>query len=325
MTDIATPLWRHSKIVTDDVEQARARVAEEFCEHGLHPAGSTKPFHLQFNAVSYGNVTLTFLDYGTTVNIAPKAFEDFYLVLIPLNGRAEVCTGGNHVLVEPGTAAVPDPDGPTAMRWYAGTGQLVVRVGRQGLERRLRAAVGHELDRPLRFAPAMDLRAGTIRSWRDSVSLLQHDADREVRALDHPALVGHLEALIETQLLYGQANNYLADLHQDSPAPPALVRRAVAFIEDHAWEPLTVPDIAGAVGVGVRVLQTAFRAHLGTTPSARLREVRMSGAHEALAAGDPSTTTVAEVAGAWGIWHLGRFSVEYRRRWGESPSQTLRR
>ena len=35
--------------------------------------------------------------------------------------------------------------------------------------------------------------------------------------------------------------------------------------------------------------------------------------------------TVTQVAERWGFHHLGSFAVEYRKRWGEAPSETLRR
>ncbi|MGH3516372.1 MAG: helix-turn-helix domain-containing protein [Haloechinothrix sp.] len=50
----------------------------------------------------------------------------------------------------------------------------------------------------------------------------------------------------------------------------------------------------------------------------------MCGVRAELAAADPTTTSVTEIAMQWGFWHLGRFSVTYRRRWGVSPSTTLR-
>ena len=57
-----------------------------------------------------------------------------------------------------------------------------------------------------------------------------------------------------------------------------------------------------------------------------LREIRLKRAREALLAADPcSATSVTEIALDSGFVHLGRFSSEYRNRFGESPSQTLRR
>ena len=41
--------------------------------------------------------------------------------------------------------------------------------------------------------------------------------------------------------------------------------------------------------------------------------------------GSGAATAVTEVALACGFEHLGRFSTRYRDRFGESPSETLRR
>ena len=41
---------------------------------------------------------------------------------------------------------------------------------------------------------------------------------------------------------------------------------------------------------------------------------------------DPlETGTVTEIAGTAGLTHLGRAAAAYRKRYGETPSQTLRR
>lgn len=52
------------------------------------------------------------------------------------------------------------------------------------------------------------------------------------------------------------------------------VRSALAFIRDHAHEPLTVHRIADAVGVRPRRLQQLFQTECGSTPMAVVRRVR---------------------------------------------------
>jgi AraC-like DNA-binding protein len=62
-----------------------------------------------------------------------------------------------------------------------------------------------------------------------------------------------------------------------------------------------------------------------TTPLAYLRSVRMERAHRELQSADQSEgVSVAGVAAKWGFTHLGRFAIDYRRRFGIYPSQTLR-
>jgi AraC-like DNA-binding protein len=55
-----------------------------------------------------------------------------------------------------------------------------------------------------------------------------------------------------------------------------------------------------------------------------LRQARLAQARSELAAPRPGTT-VTRVALDCGFTHLGRFSQEYVRRFGERPSETLQR
>jgi AraC-like DNA-binding protein len=108
-------------------------------------------------------------------------------------------------------------------------------------------------------------------------------------------------------------------------AHPVMLRRALAYIDDHADGPVTVADIAAAARVTVRALQYAFRRHLDTTPLGQLRRVRLSRTHhDLLNAGPERGTTVTEIASRWGFWHPGRFAALYRETYGRSPRQTLR-
>ncbi|MBH0776802.1 helix-turn-helix domain-containing protein [Nocardia bovistercoris] len=108
-------------------------------------------------------------------------------------------------------------------------------------------------------------------------------------------------------------------------ARPDTVRRAVAYIESHLGESISVVDIAAAACVTVRALQLAFRRHLDTTPARYLRRLRLAAAHEHLIAADPADgATVTSVAYEWGFAHPGRFAIAYRRAYGCAPVTTLR-
>ena len=52
---------------------------------------------------------------------------------------------------------------------------------------------------------------------------------------------------------------------------------------------------------------------------------RMHLVRRALLHAIPSTTTVTRIATDHGFWELGRFSVNYRAMFGETPSATLQR
>ncbi|OMI10938.1 hypothetical protein BSN85_14115 [Bradyrhizobium brasilense] len=75
--------------------------------------------------------------------------------------------------------------------------------------------------------------------------------------------------------------------------------------------------------VSERTLRNAFNEIHGVPPCRRLRMLRLLHARKVLLVADRELTTVTHVATAWGFSELGRFSVEYRKAFGESPSQTL--
>jgi transcriptional regulator GlxA family with amidase domain len=129
-----------------------------------------------------------------------------------------------------------------------------------------------------------------------------------------------------TSLLLGAPNTYSSWLAEDGGSmTPRCVRKAVELIEAHAHEPLTVEDIAEAVGCSVRALQSGFRQHLGSSPLTYLRDVRLELVHEDLLNAGPSRgVSVTEVALNRGFTHLGRFAQAYRERFGVAPSETLR-
>lgn len=59
---------------------------------------------------------------------------------------------------------------------------------------------------------------------------------------------------------------------------------------------------------------------MGFVRQLRLQHVR----EELLADESPGLASVTDIALKWGFAHLGRFAIEYKRAFGESPSATLR-
>jgi transcriptional regulator GlxA family with amidase domain len=97
----------------------------------------------------------------------------------------------------------------------------------------------------------------------------------------------------------------------------------MALIEAGPHLPLTTSQLAMQCHVSVRSLQEGFRRHLGMSPMAYARDVRLRRAHSELRSAHPGHTTVAAVAHRWGFTHLGRFATAHKQMYGETPHQTL--
>jgi AraC-like DNA-binding protein len=90
-------------------------------------------------------------------------------------------------------------------------------------------------------------------------------------------------------------------------------------------EPLTLADLCAAAGVGKSALYTAFHRVCGVSPLAYFHKRRLTQARSLLINSEPRSGAVKHAALSAGLTALGRFSVEYRQLFGESPSITLNR
>jgi transcriptional regulator GlxA family with amidase domain len=104
-----------------------------------------------------------------------------------------------------------------------------------------------------------------------------------------------------------------------------LVKRAEQLTLADLDQPLHISALCRALAVSERTLRKAFLGKHGVPPCRHLRLLRLSHARRALLSADRNLVTVTEIATGFGFVELGRFSVEYRKVFGESPSQTLQR
>jgi transcriptional regulator GlxA family with amidase domain len=144
--------------------------------------------------------------------------------------------------------------------------------------------------------------------------------------LSHKPVARQLEQLVVDGLLLGQPHNYSDALDGGSlRRQVGPVARARELLEDRPEEPWSASSIAACVHLSVRALQDGFARELGVPPMKYLQQVRLRRARDLLRDASPVDTTVAAVASGLGLSHLGRFAAAYRRAFGESPSETLRR
>ena len=86
---------------------------------------------------------------------------------------------------------------------------------------------------------------------------------------------------------------------------------------------VSIDDLAAASGVSARTLYKGFQEFRGVSPMKFLKLTRLEMVHRELLHAEPSDS-VTRIAMDYGFRQLGRFAVEYRQRFGESPSDTLR-
>jgi len=104
-----------------------------------------------------------------------------------------------------------------------------------------------------------------------------------------------------------------------------IVARFEEALRERPEEMLSLAAICAAVDVPQRTLSLACQDVLGQSAVHYARERRLHLVHQRLLISDPAATQVTDVAMHYGFWELGRFARAYRLRFGELPSETLRR
>lgn len=313
------------RMASSDVEEATERVGQVFHPHRLTRVGPVNHFHADLDAVSVGGMVSGRLRYNSNSDLyCPNI--DGYHVNIPLTGRLLSISCGERTTVLPDSAVVyrTGTDARIISPEHSRLNLFAVKIEQRAVHGTLQDLLGRQVDEPVRFRGGLDLACPDGRAWWTLLANT-HRSQLLGSMLRDPRMAAPLTSSLVTGLLTLVEHQFSDELRAPvAPAAPPVVARAIEFIHTYAAEPLTIADIAGAVGLSVRALQRSFRRHADTSPMQVLRDVRLRRAHDDLRAGDPGDTSVTTTAARWGFTNHGRFSQEYRKVYGTSPSETLR-
>jgi AraC-like DNA-binding protein len=316
---------REHRLATTDLDEAREILTRRYCSHRLFQRDRGAALDVRYSHIPLLDTSLNTLQYGAEVEIHPREFETFYLMHIPLAGRATLRAAGHQFYLRPGVAAIISPSQTVSTTWNADCRQLMLKIGRKSLEGLLSSVIFQPIDRPLEFPVVFDLTTGLGASF---YGMLRHLADELAH---NPAVVksklvcSQLEQTLLMLILCGAQHSYRDALEAtDRPACPKHVVKAHRYMVANARESITVADLTRVTGVSGRALYEGFRRFKGTTPKSCLRAIRMQAVRKELLEGT-QCDDVTRLAARWGFTHLGRFASNYHRIFGEKPSQTLRR
>ncbi|PZU59129.1 MAG: AraC family transcriptional regulator [Sphingobium sp.] len=283
---------------------ARRTVGGALSDHELAVAGNA-PLAMELRTASVGALPLVLLHYGAPVSIQPRKMPGHFLFQVILGGCLRVEGPGGVFVAGEGQAVVLDELAGRRLHWSADSRQLIMRIPRAAVLK----AVGTDSG-PIRFDRAFAL----------------HDADTGTLELvryimtqaTSPMAGGHGSAILD--LLVRHLLLHHSDFRDRHAPLPASIRRAEAYMRLRLSDPMTLPELTGAVQTTARTLSGNFQRFRGVSPMARFRDMRLDAVHEALKSG--TAESVTEAATDFGFFHLGRFSSAYKRRFGESPKQT---
>jgi AraC-like DNA-binding protein len=267
------------------------------------------------------------LQYGAPVVAEPESPGTDYFVTFPLAGRVGASMAGQSIRCDLRNAALLSypPAPPDPIRSEEGCVRFNLTLVGSAVANQLGALLGVACKERPSFAPQLNIGEGYGSRLMSYLRLAISDFDTARAILWSPLTIAQFEQFIITGLLLAHPHSYSEALHRlERSIIPRDIKRALDYIHDHLDEPIRLADLVRSSDVPGRTLLKHFRDYKGTSPMRYVRDARLDRVREALLRAD-AEDCVTTIALKWGFSHMGRFSLAYRTRFGESPSRTLLR
>ena len=263
---------------SSNIEEVREALVRICAKPVLISTGGIDAIEAIMNYCPINNAWLYYRTYGVGVQ-STYPETDSFLQLIPLRGNGEIVIGDTTMPLAAGTTAVISPGTSWQMRCSADYEHLILKIDAQSLTQKLEAITGAAICEPLQMKVQQDStcqRVGILpRYVRVLVDTLSHANPND----DLPVWWSmQTEQLLMTMMLSCNRHNYSHLLDEAAPdSAPAQVRRAEDYLEANWQRPITLDEVATAVGVSGRSLDDSFRKYRGYSPQEFLAQMRARG------------------------------------------------
>jgi AraC-like DNA-binding protein len=171
-------------------------------------------------------------------------------------------------------------------------------------------------------ARTIRLLPGQADGLRRSLEEVTRRVECDPVAAGRPGVRERVEQQLPAALLRAAIEDSLSPQAGDTSTRERSLRRALEFIEANARRAPRVAELSAASGTSERTLRYAFQERFGLSPKEYLQAVRLNGVRRDLRH-PRDRATISDTANRWGFWHMGQFAADYRRLFGELPSQTV--
>jgi len=148
---------------------------------------------------------------------------------------------------------------------------------------------------------------------------------------DNPDLLKHninLQNLIKYEVPHLLMQALMTAETQAIKTAPAkrsyALKTAVDYMQTTPLDELSLNQFCSNNDINERTLQRAFIEQYGISPKFYAKAHHLNSVYKKLLHNDAKTTHIADIACNHGFWHMSQFATDYRRHFGELPSETLK-
>ncbi len=314
------------QLVSCNLDEASSLLHRDVGPQKYELLGRTKPFFANIQFRKLDDLTLSYAWFAPAMVITSTPTEPYYTLFFRLHGSSEYCVRRRMFITSASCGAFLPGMQPVQVRTKENWHVFGTLFSPGAIQLELSHLLGRDTVRPLEFDPMVNFEHGAGRIVKRVLARLYEQARQNESEFAMSALgMRQIERSLITLVLEGLSHNYTKFVNgPERKIAPWQVRAVEEFIVANADQPLSLGDLAIIGGGSGRSLQYTFRRHRGCSPIEFLRRIRFERVRNELLHPIHSTT-VTSAAVQWGFLHLGRFAGEYRARFNESPSATVRR
>jgi len=316
------PLHRFPVFHTSSVEVLKEKGTSVF---GASRIELQRPdrFDTRANFVQLRDIALAYASINSDIELGyPES--DFVRLQIGLSGFATTTAGGQTTEVTARQACVTSVGLSSRMLCAGDNSRLTLRLAGSALDRMLFSLLGFRPKGTLAFTPAMALDEPTARGLLQMLMFLARQLDSTSAELPAPAL-RELEQAITVAVLCAGNHSFSQLLGHKAPhASLSAIRRTEEYIYENWNKPIRIDELVATTGISARSLFSSFKKAHGYSPIAFAKMIRLDNAKKMLQSANPAVS-VTGIAFKCGFGNLGHFAADYRRAFGELPSDTLAR
>ncbi|EXB22991.1 AraC family transcriptional regulator [Acinetobacter baumannii] len=291
--------------------------------NGPHQLDVPSPKHMDFfhEGFSLGDITFGQVSYSTEVQIKLDDLQKSYIFNIPIHGQQTLKIGNLNIESNSEVATLLSPQLPLIMTVNEGCTKQVIRLSKSLVEEHLVKLLGYKLHRPLVFDVHAPLQ-GKIKQWFQLAMHLQEMVSDDYSLCDDSGVWRNFESNLVIMLLNAQPHNYSQELNLRQQGQPNYLLKVEQILINSLNQPLNLKELEKVLGVSRERLYRDFHLYFGQSPIAYFRNLRFEVVHKRLQEIRP-WENVSSIALDCGFQQLGRFSSEYKKKFGELPSETL--
>ena len=317
------PLAKYPIIDTNRVEEAEFRLSSSITDLHITRVDDRHDFQMSMNAVNFGRASLIYNRFGSETKLKTGTNIDYAIFVTGTGAPSKFYVDNEPYLISPKKAAIVAPAKQVQIERTRNSEVLVLRIAISDLWDHYEKLTNRHHRGSLSFDRTVNIFKGSGAMLRGLMNYLADGLNYNNSLLKIPGLRKNFDDTLITAML-SLPNNKRDQLFMDrsSNVAPKVVHLAEGHMRANLHESISISDLLQICDCSRSVLFSTFRNFRGYTPMEFLTEQRLHNAREIILKSD--NDSIASIALDCGFVSPNWFSKVYRKRFGESPSDTFR-